>query len=172
MMTLLYTSIPFLKSGHLAVAASRKAFCLVLFVCMGAFAQAQEPDDHVYEIVLGPASTEPDTKPVLSTLLNTFPGSRIEFLREPTHLLIIHPTTLSSGHVGAALESAGMRLIAMQDTTTGRINLPTNDPFPVYPDTGDPDLDAATYTEEKIRWVEHYPEAYELLILSAPSDTP
>ena len=172
MRTFFHTSTPYFKSGRLAVSACRKAFCLVLLMDLGAFAQAQGTDVHVYEIVLGPASTEPDTKPVLSTLLNTFPGSRIEFLREPTHLLIVHPNPLSSGHVGAALETAGMRLIAIQDTTAGPINLPSNEPFPVYPDTGDPDLDAATYNAEKTRWVEHYPEAYELLILSAPCDTP
>ena len=74
--------------------------------------------------------------------------------------------------MGAALEVAGMRLITLRDTAIGPAPLPASEPFPVYPDTGDPDQDAATYDEEKSRWIDHNPEAYEQLILRAPCDTP
>jgi len=136
---------------------------------VSSYAPAQDPNALVYEMVLGPGNVAPETKPVLSTLLNAFPGSRIDFLREPTHLLIVSPTPLDNGPVGAALEAAGMRLIVLRDTATTELGTaPANEPFPLYVDTGNPDLDAATYDAEKSRWVELYPEAYEQLILSAP----
>lgn len=153
------------------VARYAKVLCLLL--SMGVFnsAHAQGTAAPVYEMLVGPGSMDPATKPVLSTLLNSFPGSQIEFLKEPAHLLITPPDALNAGQVGAALEVAGMRLVLLRDTTTEPAAI-LAEAFPVYPNTGDPDVDAATYDAEKARWIDHNPEAYERFILSAPCDTP
>ncbi len=158
--------------SHWHVARSVKVLCLVLTMGVYSSVQAQGTGAPVYEMILGTGNMDRATKPVLSALLNSFPGSEIEFLREPTHLLISPPYPLSYGQMGAALEVAGMRLITLRDTANGPAPLPAAEPFPVYPDTGNPDQDAATYDTEKSRWIDRYPEAYEQLILSAPCDTP
>lgn len=148
---------------------------MVRFIAVGAgclccgVLMAQKPVEIDYSIHLAPAFTEAGTKFIHEALRAQDPSCRI-WPDPPSQRVIVRTTVpLDRTAFEQAIAPGGAHVVSVDlllpaGDSERRAMIMASMGFPVFVDTGDPELDQANYQAAKEAWINADPARYEALI--------
>jgi hypothetical protein len=116
-----------------------------------------------YTVVLAPSAPDLSPKPLFAAVHELAPGSEFSLDAGKQLLRLSSTRELSEEELTTAIKRSGFEVVLLRMPGQAVPGSTKDDPwedFPVFIDTGDPEVDHATYATAKAAWVQANLDAY------------